>query len=416
MDKSVAKVSRNRMMREDSTIFHRLVKCFTLKKKPKYSYSSENNESPISDIVESPVKKRKERYLNSKHLDRMKYLGEKIESFIEIQFTRMGLFCATYPLLVLVIGFSFCFLMCLGYVNFKVEKDPIKLWSSDASVARQNKKYFDEHFSPFYRITQLIIEPKESQTTTFIYKADNDTDDVTVTVLQSQFLREIYKLYEQINNLVAQCDECEGLNKKIKLEDICFQPLHPNNRNCATQSIFQYWQNDLDTINKKLADNQNAYLKDLKTCMENPFHAECLSAFGGPIQPFMVVGGYKEEKYLNANAIVITYVINNFNTQNREPILKAMAWEAEVLLLLKNYTGESINVYYSTERSIEDELERETKADIKIIGISYVMMFIYLTITLGKFYFCICLPTPNVILRQFHMKNAERTVKKGFQD
>ena len=88
-----------------------------------------------------------------------------------------------------------------------------------------------------------------------------------------------------------------------------------------------------------------------------------------------------------AKALVITYVINNYNnhnSQNRELILKAMAWEADVLVLLKNYTSENINIYFSTERSIEDELERETKADIKIVAISYVIMFIYLTLTLGK--------------------------------
>ena len=55
-----------------------------------------------------------------------------------------------------------------------------------------------------------------------------------------------------------------------------------------------------------------------------------------------------------------------------------------MLKLLKNYTSSLINVYYTTERSIEDELERESKADIKIIGISYVMMFLYLTITVNS--------------------------------
>jgi hypothetical protein len=36
--------------------------------------------------------------------------------------------------------------MCMGYFNFKVEKDPVKLWSADSSIARQNKKYFDDNF------------------------------------------------------------------------------------------------------------------------------------------------------------------------------------------------------------------------------------------------------------------------------
>jgi Niemann-Pick C1 protein len=373
-------------------IIIRLVKCLTFRKKAKYPFSSETNGTQLTDIS---TDKRKRRYLDNKYLDNMKYLGENLEDFIEEKFKRMGLFCANYPKLVLVIGFSFCFLMCLGYTNFQVEKDPIKLWSSDASKARQNKKYFDEHFSPFYRITQVIVEPKNLSITPYVYQHNNHT--ANVTVLQSQILRETYKLYESINNIVGQCDECESANKKVKLEDICFQPLHPNNLNCATQSLFQYWANDPKTINDKLSDN--SYFSDLKSCMENPF--QCLSAFGGPIQPFMVIGGYKDENYLSSNAIVITYVINNHNSQNREPILKAMAWEAEVLLLLKNYTGENIHIFFSTERSIEDELERETKADIKIVAISYVIMFIYLTITLGKFIFRYFIP---YILSRYYWK------------
>ena len=318
-------------------------------------------------------------------LDKMRYFGEKLERFIEDKFTRMGKFCATYPKLVLFIGLAFCFLMCLGYFNFNVEKDPIKLWSSESSTARQNKKYFDENFGPFYRITQLIIEPKESIEA--ILHADSQGNH-SITALQSGVLLEIYQLYDRINKIVAECADCDELdNKYISLSHICHQPLFPDNPNCATQSLFQYWQNDESSILAALSQpaENSAHLVHLDNCMKNPFDSECLSSFGGPIQPFMVVGGYQSESYLNASAVIITYVVNNFLNNNKEHIAKAMAWEAEVLALLKNYTSESISVFYTTERSIEDELERESKADIKIIAISYIMMFGYLTLTLGKY-------------------------------
>jgi hypothetical protein len=176
-------------------------------------------------------------------------------------------------------------------------------------------------------------------------------------------------------------------SNQIKLEDICLQPLSPENKNCAIQSIFQYWQNDDSQILAALGDSSNDnstnHLSHLSTCMKNSF--DCLSAFGGPVEPYMIVGGYDEERFLDAKAIVITYVINNFKSSNQEAIRRAMAWEGQVLQLLKNYTSDLINVYYTTERSIEDEIERESKADMKIIAISYVMMFFYLTITLGKY-------------------------------
>ena len=85
-------------------------------------------------------------------------------------------------------------------------------------------------------------------------------------------------------------------------------------------------------------------------------------------------------------ALVVTFVLNNFvKAKNPEGIRRAMAWELAVLDLLRNYSSPLIEVSYTTERSIEDELDRESKADMKIIGASYVIMFFYLTLTLGKY-------------------------------
>lgn len=124
-------------------------------------------------------------------LDKMRYFGEKLERNIEDRFRRMGKFCAYYPKLVLFTGLVFCSLMCLGYFNFEIEKDPIKLWSSETSDARRNKKYFDENFGPFYRITQLIIEPKPSLIPK-LYEDDNQ-NKFNITILQPDVLLQVYK-------------------------------------------------------------------------------------------------------------------------------------------------------------------------------------------------------------------------------
>lgn len=124
-------------------------------------------------------------------LDKMRYVGEKLESFIEDRFFKMGKFCTKYPKLVLFLGLVFCALMCLGYFNFKIEKDPIKLWSADSSVARKNKKYFDENFGPFYRITQLIVEPK-THVKPFLFGEPED-GVYNITALRPEILLEVYK-------------------------------------------------------------------------------------------------------------------------------------------------------------------------------------------------------------------------------
>ena len=43
-----------------------------------------------------------------------------------------------------------------------------------------------------------------------------------------------------------------------------------------------------------------------------------------------------------------------------------------------------MDVAFNSERSIEDELDRETYGDIMTIAVSYIFMFIYITFSLGK--------------------------------
>lgn len=42
-----------------------------------------------------------------------------------------------------------------------------------------------------------------------------------------------------------------------------------------------------------------------------------------------------------------------------------------------------IEIAYSSERSIEDELDRTSKAELPTVAISYFVMFIYVTFSLG---------------------------------
>lgn len=58
------------------------------------------------------------------------------------------------------------------------------------------------------------------------------------------------------------------------------------------------------------------------------------------------------------------------------------------LEFMKNWTKSSkpsfMDVAYFSERSIEDELDRESHSDILTIVISYLVMFTYIVFTLGK--------------------------------
>ena len=45
----------------------------------------------------------------------------------------------------------------------------------------------------------------------------------------------------------------------------------------------------------------------------------------------------------------------------------------------------NLTIQFSAERSIEDEINRESGADVSTIVISYMIMFAYVAIALGRF-------------------------------
>ena len=55
--------------------------------------------------------------------------------------------CAKYPVVVIVLGLVVCGACTAGVAMFKVTTDPVELWSAPGSRARQQKQYFDTHFT-----------------------------------------------------------------------------------------------------------------------------------------------------------------------------------------------------------------------------------------------------------------------------
>ena len=55
---------------------------------------------------------------------------------------------------------------------------------------------------------------------------------------------------------------------------------------------------------------------------------------------------------------------------------------------VKTKKPDYMNVAFTSERSIEDELNRQSQSDILTILISYIIMFAYITISLGQMRSC----------------------------
>lgn len=52
---------------------------------------------------------------------------------------------------------------------------------------------------------------------------------------------------------------------------------------------------------------------------------------------------------------------------------------------MKTYENELFDFAFSSERSIEDGIQELSDAEMSTVIISYVVMFVYITLALGKF-------------------------------
>lgn len=50
---------------------------------------------------------------------------------------------------------------------------------------------------------------------------------------------------------------------------------------------------------------------------------------------------------------------------------------------LKNYSNPNLTISFNSERSIEDEINRESNSDVATVLISYATMFVYISLALG---------------------------------
>lgn len=124
-----------------------------------------------------------------------------------------------------------------------------------------------------------------------------------------------------------------------------------------------------------------------------PMLESCFAPYGGPIEPGISVGGMPkvsaddEPDFQLATGLVLTFLGKNKRSKN---LLKPnMEWEEAFINFLKNYTSDKMEIAFSAERSIQDAIIELSEGEASTVVISYVVMFVYVAIALGKIRSCV---------------------------
>uniref|UniRef100_A0A673KAM8 Niemann-Pick C1 protein-like n=1 Tax=Sinocyclocheilus rhinocerous TaxID=307959 RepID=A0A673KAM8_9TELE len=317
-------------------------------------------------------------------------LGERFENCLRVLFSSWGSLCVRHPLTVILTSVVLVLICSAGLSYMSITTNPVELWSSPSSRARQEKDYFDQHFGPFFRTEQLIITTPLNASG--VFSPTSGPDIHFSSILNISLLHQVLDLQTEIAKLTA-----EYKGETVTFKDICISPLAPYNDNCTILSLLNYYQNSHEVLDHEdvVFYVNSDYHTHFLYCVSSPTalddtsksHDPCMGTFGGPVFPWLALGGYEGTAYNNATALVITFPVHNY-LNDTDKLGKALAWERYPCLhrfvnFVKNYDNPNLTIAFSSERSIEDEIDRESNSDITTIVISYVIMFVYISLALG---------------------------------
>lgn len=303
-------------------------------------------------------------------------------------FYRLGWYCASNPFLVLAISLAVCGLANAGWAQFEIETDPVRLWVAPGSEIALQKERFDRAFGPFYRTEQVFfsVAPARSRQVDEGDETDDASDlapwnPVDEPVLSFETLQFLLSVEQDIRAL-------RSMPRNLSLASVCFAPTSPSPDgiatsadDCVVESVLGYFQNSLDDV------TPDDWAERLDACTSSP--VSCLPTFGQPLNPKLVLGGVPDGSPTSqARAAIITYVVSN--SLDPEVVQRAEEWEATLkgyLRALAQPSGEAaqrnLRVSWSVGTSLEEELNAATNTDIPIVVLSYLVMFAYVSVSLG---------------------------------
>lgn len=273
-------------------------------------------------------------------------------------FSSLGKACARFPLITIGISVIIVFVLSIGWANFAIEKSPERLWVSPSSQAAQEKAFFDSNFGPFYRAEQAFLV--------------NDTQPSGPGPVLSY---DTLAWWFDVESRISRRRSDNGTT----LSDVCF---NPTGSACVVQSLTGYFGGDFASV------DPDTWQEDLRECAEHPGNQECLPKFQQPLSKDMVLGGWQDSgNVLDAQALIVTWVVNNYAEGSKEEAV-AMEWENSLKSDLQGAQQEAkergLRLSFTTESSLEEELNASTNTDAKIVVISYIIMFLYASLALGS--------------------------------
>lgn len=336
-------------------------------------------------------------------------VSEAVTGSLERFFYRHGKNVASHPLRYIGGCFAVTALSCVGFLNFRMEHRPEKLWIPQDSDYVQTLAWRDENFPSVHRVELVLFE------------ADN--------ILRAEYVKEMFSLHQDIRKIVVTNDQGQNLTQ----EDLCFkvpalggdtrQELRrvkaqmfpgrdPNNDfdwslefdksiyyqfysrmplECLELSILEMWGYD-EAVFEALTD------EDVLLAINT---VNISSTYSHPVDFHKLLGGVEQNAsgHITGAKTALTQILMHVNRSeidmsnsnnaglSEEVNPSLFAWEGEFIRLLRNQSGrpQDLGIFFQSHRSFGEVSSETVFGDVTFLIIGNVMLFIYVQVMLGKF-------------------------------
>ena len=291
---------------------------------------------------------------------------------LESVFNVIGRKVATHPILVSVISLMMTSIILTGLIFIDFELEPQKLWVSQTSQTNYQQLFFGKKFGAYFRINQMIMRLQNQ----------SNTEDI----FTKPYLRKLFDVQEKIVSTTF-----DFMGKNMSVSDFCYKPI--SGKGCMITSATNFWLENRTAM-------EESDVKEVAKCLQTGTEGEmpCFDSIGTPIQINAIFGmqgceggeAISECSVCNktARSMSVTFLLQNDFYTNKA----AQKWEQEVFQKAihdfneQEEKGKSdLRIFYMMERSVSDELEIESAQNVVVVVISYLAMFIYISMMMGEF-------------------------------
>jgi len=281
--------------------------------------------------------------------------GNKVDSGIAGKFKRLGNLVGNKPKTTIILTITFAVACGSGLFLLNTENRPGKLWVPQDTMAEQETEKYKSIYKPIARVNNVFITSGNSE---------------SKNVLTKEILVSAMKLHEKIVDGDTEFEE-----KFYTLVDLCAPGSSCANStgndscDCGILSILDQWNFNLMTL-----ENDDDPLATLNQYWKGPDNL--ISQLGNAIVNNGVL--------VSAEAFSITYFLES-NGEEKDP--QKEAWEKDVFLstVQSKDVDPDLSLKYFSARSFNDEFGSAIGGDIKFVQISYIIAFVFLGATLGRF-------------------------------